>query len=125
MTVTTLPVPMCSMGDGIDKLDSALVDLDSARYALAYLAEVGPEDGSRNVIECVINTLDDVAKEAKTGLDAVSFEHKAFKEWEAKNARPPAKKPISRKERLHQIFNETHVRRKVRRKRDPDGDNAA
>ncbi len=64
--------------------------------------------------------------------------------------RPPAKKPISRQERLHQIFNVAHVmaaqglgpedlpadtdpntRRlmellmKAPRKRDPDGDNAA
>ena len=86
MMITTLPMPKCTMGDGIDKLDYALVDLDSARHALAYLVEVGPEDGSRNVIECVINTLDAAAADLKTGLDAVAFEHKAFKAWEAKNA---------------------------------------
>jgi len=40
------------------------------------------------LLECVINTLDYVAKEARTGLDAVTFEHKAFKAWEAKNAQP-------------------------------------
>ena len=86
MTIATLPMPKCTMDDGLNKLDDALVDLDSARHALAYLVEVGPEDGSRNVIECVINTLDAVAKEAKTGFDAVAFEHRAFKAWEAKNA---------------------------------------
>ena len=86
MTVATLSVPKCTMSDGIDKLDCALVDLDSARHALAYLVEVGPEDGSRNVIECVINTLDAAAEDLKIGLDAVAFEHRAFKIWEAKNA---------------------------------------
>ena len=71
--------------------------------------------------------------------------------WDAGGeARPPAKKPISRQERLHQIFNVAHVMAKhglgpedlpadtdptTRRltellmeapsKRDPDGDNAA
>ena len=93
MTVATLPTPKCTMGAAIFKLDCALVDLDSARHALAYLVEVGPEDGSRAVIECVVNTLDDVAKEAKTGMDAVSFEHKAFKAWEAKNANPAGEAP--------------------------------
>jgi hypothetical protein len=58
-------------------LDGALVDLDSARYALAYLVEVGVEDSSRPVIECVINTLSDVAQEAKAGWDVASEELKA------------------------------------------------
>ena len=71
MTVATLTIPKCSMDDGIDMLDGALVDLDSARHALAYLVEIGPEDGSRSVLECVINTLDYVAKEARTGPASV------------------------------------------------------
>ncbi len=93
MTVTDLPMPKCAMDDGLDKLDGALVNLDSARHALAYLVEVGPEDGSRNVIECVINTLDLAAADLKTGLDAVAFEHKAFKAWEAKNAHSAGEAP--------------------------------
>ncbi len=50
--------------------------------------------------------------------------------------RPPAKKPISRQERLHQIFNTAHVMAEqglgpedlpadTGPTRDPDGDNAA
>ena len=88
MTVSALTMPKCTMGDAIDKLDYALCDLDSARHALVYMVEVGPEDGSRAVLECVINTLGDVAKEARTGLDAVTFEHRALKAWFDKNAQP-------------------------------------
>ena len=87
MTITTLPMPKCSMLDGIDKLDGALSDLDSGRYALAFLMETArPEDHSADTIQCIINTLAEAAVDLKTGLDAVTFEHEAFKAWEAKNA---------------------------------------
>ena len=62
MTVTTLTVPKCDMNDGINKLDGALSDLDSARFALAFLMETArPEDHSADVIQCVINTLGEAA----------------------------------------------------------------
>ncbi len=87
MTVTTLPMPKCTMRDAIDKLDGALSDLDSGRFALAFLMETArPEDHSADVIRCVMSALCDAAEDLKTGLDAVAFEHKAFKAWEAKNA---------------------------------------
>ncbi len=87
MTVTTLPMPKCTMGDGLDKLGYAGDALDSGRYALAHLMEELPADGGETrVIQCVILTLAKAAEDLKTGLDAVSFEHKAFKAWEAKNA---------------------------------------
>ena len=37
----------------------------------------------------MILTLFKAAEDLKTGLDAVTFEHKAFKAWEAKNAQEP------------------------------------
>ncbi len=89
MTVTTLPMPKCTMRDAIDKLDGALSDLDSGRFALAFLMETArPEDHSADVIQCVMCALRDAAVDLKAGLDAVSFEHEAFKAWEAKNAHP-------------------------------------
>ncbi len=89
MTVTPLPMPKCTMGDAIDKLDGALSDLDSGRFALAFLMETArPEDHSADVIQCVMCALRDAAVDLKVGLDAVSFEHEAFKAWEAKNASP-------------------------------------
>ena len=89
MTVTTLPMPKCTMLDAIDKLEGALCDLDSGRFALAFLMETArPEDHSADVIQCVMCALRDAAVDLKVGLDAVSFEHEAFKAWEAKNAHP-------------------------------------
>ncbi len=89
MTVTPLPMPKCTMGAAIDKLDGALSDLDSGRFALAFLMETArPEDNSADVIRCVMFALRDAAVDLKTGLDAVRFEHEAFKAWEAKNAHP-------------------------------------
>ena len=64
--------------DAIDQLDGALVDLDSGRYALAHLVEVGIEDSSRAVIECVINTLDQAAQDAKAAWDVASEALKAM-----------------------------------------------
>ncbi len=90
MTVTTLPVPKCTMDDGLDKLGYAGDALDSGRYTLAFLMEVMQTDpGSTHAIECVILTLAKAAEDLKIGLNAVSFEHKAFKAWEAKNAQAP------------------------------------
>ena len=87
MTVTTSPTPKCTMGDAIDRLDGALSDLDSGRFALAFLMETArPEDHSADVIQCVMCALGEAAEDLKTGLDAVTFEHEAFKAWEAKNA---------------------------------------
>ena len=87
MTIETLPIPKCTMLDGIDKLEGALSDLDSGRFALAFLMETArPEDHSADVIQCVMIALSDAAVDLKDGLDAVAFEHKAFLAWEAKNA---------------------------------------
>ncbi len=89
MTVTALPTPKCTMGDAINKLDGALSDLDSGRFALAFLMETArPEDHSADVIQCVMCALRDAAVDLRVGLDAVTFEHEAFKAWEAKNANP-------------------------------------
>ena len=90
MTVTPLPMPKCTVGDAIDKLGYAGDALDSGRFALAHLMEELHADyGSTRVIECVILTLAQAAADLKTGLDAVAFEHEAFKAWEAKNAQEP------------------------------------
>ena len=87
MTVTTLPTPKCTMGDAIDKLGYAGDHLDSGRFALAHLMEeLRVDRGTTHTIQCVILTLAKAAEDLKTGLDAVAFEHKAFKAWEAKNA---------------------------------------
>ncbi len=87
MTVTTLPTPKCTMGEGLDKLGYAGDYLDSGRYALAHVMEdLHADFGSCRLIECVILTLAKAAEDLKTGVDAVSFEHEAFKAWEAKNA---------------------------------------
>ena len=89
MTVSTLPLPKCTMLDGIDKLGNGLIDLDSARFALAFLMETArPEDHSADTIQCIMNTLAEAAAHLETGLDAVTFEREAFKAWEAKNAQP-------------------------------------
>ncbi len=54
---------------------------------MAYLTEEWSTDGGEaRVIQCVILTLARAAEDLKTGLDAVSFEHKAFKAWEARQA---------------------------------------
>ena len=85
MTVTTLPLPKCTVDDAIDKLGYAGDALDSGRYALAHLMEeLHADHGSTHVIQCVIITLFQAASDLKTGLDAVAFEHKAFKAFEAK-----------------------------------------
>ncbi len=86
MTVATLPMPKCSMGDGLDKLGYAGDALESARSALAHLAEVGIDESARGVVECVIATLARAAEDHKIGVDAVAFEHNAFKAWEARQA---------------------------------------
>ncbi len=87
MTVTTLPTPKCTMGDGLDKLGYAGDALDSGRYALAHLmGELPPHGGETHVIQCVILVLAQAAADLEVGKDAVSFEHEAFKIWEAKNA---------------------------------------
>ena len=87
MTVTPLPMPKCTMDDGLMKLEDGMLDLDSGRFALAFLMETArPEDHSADTIQCVMTTLAEAAAQLKVGLDAVAFEHKAFKAWEAKNA---------------------------------------
>ncbi len=53
------------------------------------MEELHADHGSTHVIQCVILTLAQAASDLKTGLDAVAFEHKAFKAWEAKNAQEP------------------------------------
>ncbi len=84
MTVTALPTPKCTMGDALDKLGYAGDHLDSGRFALAHLMdELHAGHGSTRVIECVILTLAQAAADLKTGLDAVTFEDRAFKAWEA------------------------------------------
>ncbi len=89
MTVTTLPMPKCTMGDAIDKLGYAGDYLDSGRFALAHLMEELQVDrGTTHTIQCVILTLAQAASDLKTGLDAVAFEHEAFKAWEAKTGHP-------------------------------------
>ena len=77
--------------DAINKLDGAIADLDSGRFALAHLMDELHVDQGLTHTECVILTLFQAAAELKTGLDAVSFEHEAFKAWEAKNAHPAGK----------------------------------
>ena len=85
MTVTALPIH--SMRDALDKLEYASVVLDSGRFALAHIMEDLPTDaGETHIIQCVIFTLDEAAANLKTGMEAVTFEHEAFKAWEAKNA---------------------------------------
>ncbi len=87
MTVTTLPMPKCTMDEGLDKLGYAGDHLDSGRFALAFIMDELPAGaGSTHTIECVILTLAKAAEDLKTGLDAVAFEHRAYKAWEAKNA---------------------------------------
>ncbi len=94
MTVTNLTTPKCTMGDGRDKLGHAGDALDSGRYTLAFLLEVMQADyGSTHAIQCVILTLAKAAEDLKTGLDAVSFEHKAFEAWQAKNAQETGARP--------------------------------
>jgi hypothetical protein len=46
------------------------------------------DTGAYHVLDCVILTLAQAAANLKTGLDAVAFEHKAFKAWEAKAGGP-------------------------------------
>ncbi len=86
MTVTTLPLPECTMDDGLEKLAYAGDHLDSAREAIMHLLEQRLDGGTKGTIECVILTLERAAAELKTGLDAVAFEHKAFTAWAADNA---------------------------------------
>ncbi len=94
MTVTTLPMPKCTMGDAIDKLDGALSDLDSGRFALAFLMETArPEDHSADVIQCIMTALCDAAVDLKAGLEVVNFEHEAFRAWETKNASSTGARP--------------------------------
>ena len=58
--------------DAINKLDGAIADLDSGRFALAFLLETArPDDHSADVIQCVLNTLGDAAGDAQAGLDVV------------------------------------------------------
>ena len=92
MTVANLPLPKCTMDDAIDKLGNAVDALNSGRYALGHLMDELREredTGAYHVLDCVIFTLAQAAADLKTGRDAVSFEHKAFKVWEAKNAQGP------------------------------------
>ena len=54
----------------MDKVGDAIIDLDSGRFALAFLMETArPEDHSADTIQCVMNTLAEAAQNAKAGLD--------------------------------------------------------
>ena len=56
--------------DAINKVGDAMIDLDSGRFALAFLMETArPEDHSADTIQCVMNTLAEAAQNAKAGLD--------------------------------------------------------
>ncbi len=63
----------------LTKLDSLMIDIDSARHAIFYLVEVGDGTGARSVLECIGNTLDQVAEDARGCLDIVSKGLKAKK----------------------------------------------
>ncbi len=89
MSVSTLPVPKCTMSDALDKLEYATVALDSGRFTLAHIMGELPAGASEvHIIQCVILTLAQAAEDLETGLTRISFECKAFKAWEAKNANP-------------------------------------
>ena len=46
--------------DARQKVDDAMIDLDSGRFTLAFLIETAPpEDHSADTIQCVMNTLAD------------------------------------------------------------------
>ena len=62
--------------DAFIKLESAMNDLDSARYALSSLVEEANPDISPHVIQCVICTLGEAARDAQAGYDVVSEELK-------------------------------------------------
>ena len=64
------------VSDAFLKLESAMADLDSALYALAFLVEEVNPDISPHVIQCVICTLSEVARDVETGYDVVSEELK-------------------------------------------------
>ncbi len=56
--------------DARQKVDDAMIDLDSGRFALAFLIETArPEDHSADTIQCVMNTLAEAAQNLKTGSD--------------------------------------------------------
>ncbi len=95
MTIATLPIPECTMDDGIDKLGYAVDALNSRRYALAHLMNELREradTGAYHVLDCVIFTLAQAAEDLKTGRDAVTFEHvwKSLDAHEAREAPKPA-----------------------------------
>ena len=109
-------------------LDTLVTDIEGAASALAGLnsEEVPHECGhGRAWLAGEIHGL--VAQLRELTDDLFEAAH---------GPRPPAKKPISRQERLHQIFNATHVMARqglgpedlpadTGPTRDPDGDNAA
>ena len=58
------------MSDAIGKVSDGALDLDSGRFALAFLIETArPEDHSADTIQCVMNTLAEAAQNLKAGLD--------------------------------------------------------
>ncbi len=66
------------MLDAINKVGDAMIDLDSGRFALAFLMETTrPEDHSADTIQCVMNTLAEAAQNLKAGFDVL---HVALRE---------------------------------------------
>ena len=63
----------------IDQLDAALLDLDSARFALGSLVEEVNPDISPHVIRCIVNTLGEAASDAEAAWGVVQGELKATK----------------------------------------------
>ena len=54
--------------DASQKVGDAMIDLDSGRFALAFLIETArPEDHSADTIQCVMNTLAEAAQNLKAG----------------------------------------------------------
>ena len=62
--------------DAFIKLECAMGDIDTARFALASLVEEENPEISPHVIRCVMSTLAEAAEDAKAGSDILSEELK-------------------------------------------------
>ena len=60
--------------DAFIKLECAMGDIDTARFALASLVEEADPEVSPHVIRCVMSTLSEAAEDAKAGYDILSEE---------------------------------------------------
>ncbi len=55
--------------DAMNKVGDGMIDLNSGRFALAFLMETArPEDHSADTIQCVMNTLAEAAQNVEEGL---------------------------------------------------------